>query len=98
MRPPDAGPEERPIEGWKAIAADMETSVDTVQRLSKRSDDPLPVFDYVGRAIAYPSALRDWRQRQKIHVRTASKLRHGAALCGIGATAAQERPDEKEPG
>lgn len=98
MRPPDNGPEERPIEGWKAIAGEMETSVDTVQRLAKRNEDPLPIFEYVGRAIAYPSALRDWRQRQKIHIRTASKLRQSAACCGINATAAREGPHDKDPG
>lgn len=69
MRPPDPEQNEQVLTGWKSIAQAMGTSIKTVQRLADRLAhgelDPLPVWDYCGAVIAYPSALRDWRGRQK---------------------------------
>lgn len=74
MRPPEATQEERVLSGWKEIAQAMGTNVKRVQRLADRNIDPLPVWSYVSTVIAYPSALRDWRGRQKIPYRTAKLL------------------------
>jgi hypothetical protein len=69
LKPPDPEQNEQVITGWKMIALAMGTSVKTVQRLADRLShgelDPLPVWDYCGSIIAYPTALRDWRGRQK---------------------------------
>jgi hypothetical protein len=70
LKPPDRDQEEECLTGWKSIALAMGTSVKTVQRLADRLErgeqDPLPVWDYCGSVIAYPTALRDWRGRQKV--------------------------------
>lgn len=66
MKPPDPDQNEHGIQGWKEIATAMGTSVRTVQRLAEENMDPLPVWDYRGQPLAYPSALRDWRGRQKV--------------------------------
>lgn len=70
MKPPQAGEDERVLTGWKAIAGDCGASVKTVQRAADRlrrgEMDPLPVWEYCGSVIAYPTALRDWRGRQKM--------------------------------
>jgi hypothetical protein len=69
LKPPDPEQNEQVLTGWKTIAVAMGTSVKTVQRLADRLSrgevDPLPVWDYCGSIIAYPTALRDWRGRQK---------------------------------
>lgn len=74
MKPPDPEQNEIAIQGWKEIAQAMGTSVKTVQRLADESFDPLPVFDYRGQPIAYPTALRDWRGRQKVAWNKARQL------------------------
>ena len=55
---------EHPIEGWKQIARAVGASERTARRLGQRARDPLPVWTYLGRMVAYPSALREWRARQ----------------------------------
>jgi len=70
LKPPDRDQDELVLTGWKQIATAMGTSVKTVQRLADRlargEQDPLPVWAYCDSVIAYPTALRDWRGRQKI--------------------------------
>ena len=74
MRPPDAEQEEKVISGWKEIAVAMGTCVNKARQLAERNLDPLPVWDYCGTPIAYPTALRDWRGRQKIAWNKASMV------------------------
>lgn len=55
---------ELPLEGWKGIARAVGVSERTARRLGARPRDPLPVWHYLGRLVAFPSALREWRARE----------------------------------
>lgn len=68
-------PPQRPIDGWDAIASEVGLSRSAAQRQAAAHDDPLPVFLYLGRILAYPGALREWRQRHTIPLSTARGMK-----------------------
>jgi hypothetical protein len=89
LKPPDATQDEPVLSGWKEIATAMGTSIKTVQRLADEDFDALPIWDYRGTPIAYPSALRDWRGRQKVAWNKARKLARQAL--GVPSSPSEER-------
>ena len=68
------GPE-KPIEGWKAIAATVELTVPTAWRMARRNRDPLPVWAYLHTVIAWSSALKEWRSRQILPVPVSDQMK-----------------------
>ena len=60
-----------PVDGWKSIARVVALSPSTCRRLARRDVDPLPVFVYLGRVVAWPAKLVEWQERQLVHYRHA---------------------------
>lgn len=52
------------IDGWARIARAAGVSKRTAMRRARGGRDPLPAYHYLGRVVAFPSALRDWQARQ----------------------------------
>jgi hypothetical protein len=75
---------EKPIEGWKAIANELDVSVETVQRMARRNRDPLPVWKFIRTIVAWRSAIQDWKSRNLLPLTTTDQLE---ALEGKVATA-----------
>lgn len=59
----DALPPGFDVGGWQEIASTVGLSVSTVQRLRKTADPP-PVYQDIGRVIAVRRELIEWRLRQ----------------------------------
>jgi len=62
LRPPD----EKPLDGWKEIAAALRCSVKHAARLASRDRSPLPVYCYGKRVYAWPSEIRIWQRLQNL--------------------------------
>lgn len=67
-------PHEKPIEGWKSIATELDVSVETVQRLARRNRDPLPVWKFIRTIVAWRSAIEQWKARNLLPLTTADQL------------------------
>jgi hypothetical protein len=69
---------EKPIYGWKSIAAHVGLSVKVCRQLAYRTDggDRLPVKGLLGTSLrfAYPSALDAWLDRNGVAVHMLDRL------------------------
>lgn len=65
---------ERPIEGWKTIAAYIGRSIRKTRKLAWTGADKLPVRFYLGEVIAWPTALDDWKDRHTLPLHIAARL------------------------
>lgn len=54
------------IEGVAAIGARIESASNTVMRLSRLRDDPLPIYGRKGARWTYETAIRDWNMRHTL--------------------------------
>ena len=62
-----AAPKEKPLEGYKEIAAYLGRCERTVRYWAKDRRKGLPVWRLEGRMVAYPSALELWKQTHMVH-------------------------------
>jgi hypothetical protein len=65
---------EEPIEGWKIIAVELRLSAKVCRRLAWRKWDPLPIFRFENIVLAYPTALRAWKQRNTLPLQVYGKV------------------------
>jgi hypothetical protein len=54
------------VEGWKAIAETVGRGEAACRRYALRADDPLPVYQQLGRTVARRADLMDWVERQSV--------------------------------
>ena len=64
---------EKPLEGYKAIAAFLGKSERTTRYWAKDRWRGLPTYMLFGRVYAYPSKLRQWLDTTMVHTSVATK-------------------------
>lgn len=67
------GPE-LPIEGYYNIGIEAKLSESQACKMAHRTHDPLPCWKYLGKVLAWPSAIREWRARQIFPLQVAERL------------------------
>ncbi len=75
-------PNTEQVWGWKSIAAVLGRSVDTAQRLARRNEDPLPVFNELGQWGAYVAAILAFRARNRCSFKIHREVTELRALVG----------------
>ena len=66
---------EVPIEGYEAIGKAVNLCRERAWFYARRQEDPLPVWHYLGRALAWPSALREWQARQLVPAQRIDRIK-----------------------